>query len=376
MVLSVTKTYTAPMRNLGLRSAVIVSIGLWLITVASRFAFNGLVFGFDYGLFHPDGSLYAFKTLTLMGLSQEEAGIKVAAWYSEHAYKLNSIAPESLYFENNTQWIIYGTRLAYPILSIPFVALIGMNGLLVVPAVSLLILFIGIVLLGHHYKKVNLCLLLIFVFSVSTTVGRWMLINSTDSLLVAATTILTYLCVKSLRDRYWIPTVIAVIILGSMTRFSLLLWIGFAIVFYLNKQWLRGSVVSFVALACFIPTLFLDFQSAVLPNEGDSSLLAKTLKLPVSMMRMAFYDVAQLAVLDRTLLVTLACGIFVAIRSFKSMSSRFFLCCLLMLWCTSGLNGTPGVNFRYELPILPLLAWVLIDNRKAANRLNDAGIQT
>ena len=376
MVILVVDTYTASMRNLGLRTAVIVSIGLWLITVASRFAFNGLVFGFDYGLFHPDGSLYAFKTLTLMGLSQEQAGVKVAEWYSEHAYKLNSIAPESLYFENNTQWIIYGTRLTYPILSIPFVALMGMNGLLVIPAISFLILFIGIVLLGHHYNKVNLSILIIFVFSVSTTVGRWMLINSTDSLLVALTTFLTYLCVKSLRNRYWIPIVIAIIILGSMTRFSLFLWLGFAIVLLWDKQWLRSIVISGVALICFIPTLFLDFQSAVLPNEGDSSLMIKTLKLPLSMIKMAFYDLAQLAVLDRTLLVTLLCGVILAARRLKTISSRFFLIVLLMLWCTAGLNGTPGVNFRYELPILSLLAWVIIENFDFRSNSKTVGTQT
>jgi hypothetical protein len=106
----------------------------------------------------------------------------------------------------------------------------------------------------------------------------------------------------------------------------------------------------------------LDFQSAVLPNEGDSSLVIKMLKLPLSMIKMAFYDLAQLAVLDRTFLVTLLCGIILAARSLKTISSRFFLTVLLMLWCTAGLNGTPGVNFRYELPILSLLAWVIIEN--------------
>jgi hypothetical protein len=376
MVILGVNTYTASMRNVGLRAAVVVSISLWLITVTSRFAFNGLVFGFDYGLFHPDGSLYAFKTLTLMGLSQEQAGVKVAEWYSEHAYKLNSIAPESLYFQNNTQWVIYGTRLTYPILSIPFVALMGMNGLLVIPAISFLILFIGIVLLGHHYNKVNLALLITFVFSVSTTVGRWMLINSTDSLLVALTTFLTYLCVKSLRNIYWIPIVIAIVILGSMTRFSLFLWMGFAIVLLWNRQWLRSIVISGVALICFIPTLFLDFQSAVLPNEGDSSLVIKMLKLPLSMIKMAFYDLAQLAVLDRTLLVILLCGIILAARSLKTISSRFFLTALLMLWCTAGLNGTPGVNFRYELPILSLLAWVIIENFDFRPSSRTVGTQT
>jgi len=359
------------MRNLSFRSALVVSIGLWIITVTSRFAYNGLVFGFDYGLFHPDGSLYAFKTLTLMGLSQQEAGVQVANWYAEHAYKLNSINPESLFFDNNPQWVIYGTRLAYPILSIPFVALIGMNGLLIIPAVSYLILFIGVLLLGRHYNRINLSLALVFIFSISTTVGRWMLINSTDSLLVALTTLLTYLFVKDLRNRYWLPLVAIIVAVGSITRFSLFLWLGFAFILYYKKEWLRATVVSFVAFICFVPTLFLDFQSAVLPNEGNSPLFIKLLKLPMSMAKMAFYDLAQLAVLDRILLLALVCAVFVTFHNLRSTSSMTFLATLIMLWCTAGLNGTPGVNFRYELPILPLLAWVIIENiRFGSNQKN------
>ena len=353
-----------------------IAIGLWLITVASRFAFNGLVFGLDYGLFHPDGALYAFKTLTLMGLSQEQAGLKVAEWYSEHAFKLNSIAPESLYFENNTQWIIYGTRLAYPILSIPFVAVLGMNGLLAVPALSYLILFVGILLLGHHYNQVHLALIIVFIFSISTTVGRWMLINSTDPLLVALTTILTYIYVRKIDNRYWIPIALTIVVLGSLTRFSLFLWLGFAFVLLTKKEWVRASVISLTAIICFVPTLFLDFQAAVLPNEAESSLFMKALKLPLSMVKMAFYDVAQLAVLDRILLLTLSVGILIAVKNFRSLSGRTFLATLFMLWCTAGLNGTPGVNFRYELPILSLLAWVIIENIQFRLNSKNADTQT
>jgi len=362
------------MRNLSFRTAFLVSIGLWIITVASRFAYNGLVFGFDYGLFHPDGSLYAFKTLTLMGLSQQEAGIQVANWYAEHAYKLNSIEPASLFFDNNPQWVIYGTRLAYPILSIPFVALIGMNGLLIVPALSYLILFIGVLLLGRHYNRINLSLALVFVFSISTTVGRWMLINSTDSLLVALTSMFTYLCVKKVDNKYWIPITLTIVVVGSLTRFSLFLWLGFAFVLFTKKEWLRASLVSLAATICFVPTLFLDFQAAVLPNETETSLVMKALKLPLSMARMAFYDIAQLAVLDRILLLTLSIGILVSIKNFRSLSGKTFLATLFMLWSTAGLNGTPGVNFRYELPILSLLAWVIIENIKL--RPNSKSVDT
>jgi hypothetical protein len=363
------------MRDLSLRKAIALTFVFWAVAVVSRFTFNGLVFGLDYGLFHPDGSLYAFKTLTLMGFSEESAGIKVSNWYAENAFKLNTIDPASLYFDNNPQWIIYETRLAYPVLSIPFVAVLGMNGLLAVPTISYLVLFIGILLLGHHYNRLNLALVIVFVFSISTTVGRWMLINSTDSLLVALTTLMTYVCIKKIDNKYWLPISLTIVVLGSLTRFSLFLWLGFAFVLFTKKEWLRAILLSLTAIVCFVPTLFLDFQSAVLPNETESSLVMKALKLPLSMAKMAFYDIAQLAVLDRVLLLILIIGTSVAVKNFRSLSGRTYLAVLFMLWCTAGLNGTPGVNFRYELPILSLLAWVIIENFKLKSTLKNVDTQ-
>jgi hypothetical protein len=239
-----------------------------------------------------------------------------------------------------------------------------MNGFLAVPAISFLILIIGIVLLGNYFNNRWIAIGLVFALTVSPTVGRWMLINSTDSLLVALVMILTYLVVKEVKNLFWMPIASSIIVIGSFTRFSLFLWLGFAIGYMLSKQWLRAAIVSIVAIGSFIPTLFLDFQSAVLPNETNSSLLMKSMKLPFSMLRMAFYDLAQLIVLDRVLLLLLIIAILVSIKKFKSQGSLFFMPTLFMLWCTAGINGTPGVNFRYELPILPVLAWVFIENLK------------
>ena len=354
------------MRHLSLRSSLLISLGILAVTIASRFAYNGLVFGFDYGLFHPDGSLYAFKTLTLMGLSQQDAAIQVANWYADHAYKLQSIDPKSLYFETNPSWVIYGTRVAYPILSIPFVAIFGMYGLLVIPSLSFLVLVIGIVMLGKHFDNLWIAIAVVFALTVSPTVGRWMLINSTDSLLVAITMILTLLVLKNVKSAFWYPLVSSLVIIGSYTRFSLFLWLGYAIGLALARNYLRALVLSIVAIASFIPTLFLDFQSAVLPNEGSSSLFVKAIKLPISMLKMAFYDGVQLVVLDRVFLIVIAISVILSFKHLKKSVSQYFLSVLLMLWCTAGINGTPGVNFRYELPILPLLAWVLIENIKSS----------
>ena len=359
-----------------MRSALIISIALWALTVTSRFKFNGLIYGLDYGLFHPDGSLYTFKTLTLMGQSQHDAALRVSEWYSEHAFKLRDINPKTLYFDQNPSWAIYGSRIVYPVLSIPFVALFGLNGMLAVPALSFLALLLGVLFIGHHYKRLAPALVLITILCTSMTVSRWMLINSTDSLLVALTTIFTLMCLVRIQNRFWFPLALIIVVAGSFTRFSLLLWLAFALVLFINKSKMRSLVVAFVAIACFVPTLFQDFQSAVLPNEANSTLLFRLTKLPLSMFRIAFFDIAQLAVLDRILLVVVAFAFILAFFKWKSLSGQYFIASLFMLWCTAGINGTPGVNFRYELPILPIMSWVIIENWHKVSKLIGADTQT
>ena len=54
--------------------------------MTAKFKYNGLIYGLDFGLFHPDGKLYTFKTLTLLGKSELEAGALVSDWYSTHAF--------------------------------------------------------------------------------------------------------------------------------------------------------------------------------------------------------------------------------------------------------------------------------------------------
>jgi hypothetical protein len=364
------------MQKLGIRSALVVTFGLWALVVASRFNFNGLMFGFDYGLFHPDGSLYTFKTLTLMGQSQHDAALKVSDWYSQNAFKLTDIDPKSLYFNANPSWEIYGTRFIYPFLSIPFVSILGINGMLVIPALSFLVLVLGVLYIGRFYGRIVPALLVIMGLCISITVSRWMLINSTDSLLVALTTILTCMSLGKVRNRYWIPVTLVVIILGSFTRFSLFLWLAFAIVLFSNKQWVRGSLVSILSILCFVPTLFREFQSAVLPNSPDASLISKVVQLPVSMARVAFFDIAQLAALDRLLLFLIATATLIALFNWRSMSGRYLLASLFMLWCTAGVNGTPGVNFRYELPVLPIMSWVILEYWSKISKFISADTRT
>jgi predicted membrane protein len=103
-------------------------------------------------------------------------------------------------------------------------------------------------------------------------------------------------------------------------------------------------------------------DSALLPERNGQGLLNKLLYLPISFIKVAFIEAAQLAVLDRLLLLLLLVGIFFAFRNIRKEESLFFVAIALAVWAIGALNGVMGVNFRYQLPILPYLAWVLLKN--------------
>ena len=74
---------------------------VWLITVLIKIKYNGLIFNFDYGLFHPDGALYATRALDWSGYTETEAAKIVSDWYNTHSFKFNNTNP---YLGKNIQF--------------------------------------------------------------------------------------------------------------------------------------------------------------------------------------------------------------------------------------------------------------------------------
>ena len=335
----------------------------WILDFASKLKYNGLVYGFDFGLFHPDGSLYTFRTLTWLGHSQAQAGQMVSDWYSSHAFKLNHFQPSDLFFNVNPQWDRFLPRILYSLLSVPFVALFGINGMLVVPSISMLCLMISVYLLGKILHRPILGLAIAITFSITLTINRWMFINTTDSLLVGLTSLLVLVLAKEglSRRRWWIY-IISLVLLTSLTRVAILMWLGIAIVLLYKNQKLRAFFVTSLAVIAFIPAVYKNTSSAILPNESSTNLISKVALFPKSMLKVAFYEIAELAVLDRLLLILILIAVMVSLRNWRQASSQYFILTCISLWLTGAVNGTPGVNFRYQLPLLPFLAWTLIQN--------------
>ena len=100
-------------------------------------------------------------------------------------------------------------------------------------------------------------------------------------------------------------------------------------------------------------------------------MLDRPVQLGVSMARVAFYEAGQLVVLDRLLILMIFFAAVVSTYSLYRESSKFFLLVLLALWVTGAVNGTIGVNFRYQLPLIPFMAYSILEGTKinAAIRL-------
>jgi hypothetical protein len=116
------------------------------------------------------------------------------------------------------------------------------------------------------------------------------------------------------------------------------------------------------SLITAIPALIAQVPTALLPGEQQISTSRKLLELPWSFIKVIGIDVLEFAVLDRILLITLLISILISALRVKAASSQYFLATFLSTYTIGAINGTLGVNFRYQMPLLIFCAWVIIDN--------------
>ena len=337
---------------------------LWSLATASKLLFHGQIYGLDFGLYHPDGTLYTFRTLTWLGNSEIDAANKISIWYRENASKMTVVDPSSLLFNVNPSWEIYSLRPLYPALSLPFVMLFGIPGMLVVPALSMLVLMVSTHLICLNFGHKWLGILLAGFFSFSLTINRWMYINTTDSLLVAITAGFVLLLIYFRGQTIFYLYAAGLTFFAGLVRFSLMQFLGISLLLFLLKKKKLSILIGLFTFLAFLPTLFVDFTPAVLAGASDiaNSIPEKIFLFPYIAIKVLFFEISQLAVLDRYLLVFLIYTVYLSLKNISKESSKFLLIMLFSLWITGAINGVVGVNFRYQLPILPFTAWVIAEN--------------
>ena len=339
------------------------SIFLWMFVVTVKLKYNGLLYGFDYSLYQPDGKYYTYMALEFVKSNPILNAEAVVQWYESSAVKLNTFTINEVLPQTSYVYPLISYRVLYPFLSAPFVAALGIPGMLVIPSLSLLVVMLTTQFIAYKAKLPLFGFILVFLLVDSITVMRWMIVNCTDSLLTALFALVALSLFKTEKIGIRIHLILLTLIaLTSITRFVLPFWLAISVVLYISKGKRSLSFLVFTfSIICSIPALYAQSTVSILPVEGSSSTLLKLIKIPIYYIRVLAIDVVQLAVLDRVLLILIVMGIFLSIINFRHISSQYFLSMFIAGYLIGAINGTIGVNFRYQMPVIPFCAWAIIE---------------
>ena len=336
-------------------------LALGLVAIAAKYKYNGLVFGFDYGIYQPDGKYYTYMVLDFINNDPKQSAQSVVNWYATHGFKGNIFQVSDLVPDTSAVYQFISNRILYPILSIPFVYLIGIPGMIVIPAISFLCLLLFIQKISNNYNLTYMGVCIGIILSTSPTVIRWMIWNGTDALLAGLfsyVALLLYNLQTKPDQRYF--QILTLVFLTAATRFSLVFWAAIAAVMYFNRKKFLAVIIFVFSGLCSLPALFSTLGVSILPAEKDQATLEKISNIPLSFIRVVSIDIAQLAVLDRLFLIYLVVGLLISIFYFKNIVSKYFIAILLAGYLLGAVNGTLGVNFRYQMPAIPFCAWSIL----------------
>ncbi len=323
----------------------------WFAAVLSRLTKNGDVYGLNYDLFQPDGSLYHAYTLYLQGNSWSDSARLVNEFFQSQigiSYLGQTITPV-------VQNVIF-SRPLFSILSFPFVLLLGQYGMLAIPALSYLVVGISLYLVGKKVGRPYLAALLFFTLTLSTSVNRWMVSDLTDGLLVALISVIYILILYS---RLKTP-LIALISLALLTRPSGPLLVALLLPFAFAYR--RVSIYLGIAISVFgtLTLAFVSPEAAGTQTSGDYTVYQRIQDFALHAVKVFVVEFGQLFVMDRVLFVFIILSITTALLTWRNVYSQSFLALFVACFAMGAWNGALGVNFRYQLPLVFAGSVVLI----------------
>jgi len=347
----------------------LIALAIWALAVTAKYKFQGLVFGFDYGTYQPDGKFYTYMALDFLNQNPVQSAQQVVDWYLIHGFKMNTFTIQDLMPETSYAYPVISHRILYPLLSIPFVALFGIPGMLAIPALSLLVLFSAIQFLANKFGKPIIGLGIVITLSFSTTVLRWMMVNCTDALLVGLFALLPLLLLHKFKSKnFRIAALCVLILFTSATRFVLPFWLAIILILlFRERRKLEGLFLIIFSITCALPALSAQLSTALLPADQDSPTVIKLFKLPIAFAQVVGIDFLQFGVLDRIFLFFLVFCLIQAVRLYRRLSSQLFFAVLFAGYTIGAINGTLGVNFRYQIPVLIFASWVVLDSLEIRN---------
>jgi hypothetical protein len=189
-----------------------------------------------------------------------------------------------------------------------------------------------------------------------------MVVNTTDALLVGIFSVGAYFLMRKIRSPEWYLISGVLVVLTGLTRISVLFWIAIATVLLIQKNQRKAIFIVLISVLVVIPTLLSNSSNSFLAVEADRNLWQRFLLYPFYLIKITFYEFAQLFVMDRILFFMCALSIYFSFKYINKDSSKYLLLVLFAGLLTGAMNGTVGVNFRYQLPVISFICWSIIDN--------------
>lgn len=347
----------------GARSAVLLAtvvVSTFVVTYASVVRVKPL--------FAPDSTYYAAMSLWFGGASKQEAVRQVTERRLQSGWSTPPILVERMF-----DWGLVQPRVVLPALSVPFVKIWGITGLVVVPALAMVAL-IGVLtwVLARRWGGMAAVATVILIMCSWRIMfyGSAMLTDSLSALWGALILVAGW---QYQRRRGWHPVVWMVIltVISGFTRQATLIPAGAFVTAWLVAVLLRrrpngwgvpalAVTVTSVAVQLLQNRLFPTFSQVDQVNQFQAntkadSLVGALLGAPGLAWRIVRHDLVTIAGTDRPLLVLITLSAVSMIVFWRRAESHLLLGAILGIALYNVATGTPTA-FRYAMPGLAFFA--------------------
>ena len=355
----------------GLRLVDVAAIAAaWLTFALARFLTHPM--GDPSGNpFVPDGAFYTFMALDWSGHSASEAARITSDFY--RARYPTAGEPEFFVEQTKQTWLLVKPRLVYPALSVPFVAVFGIKGMLVVPWLASLFTVLVVAVIAARLVGRGPALAVVALLLVGRYLPWWFTANHTDPVVMAVSAAVVLVLLGGAGET-WSPRRLALlaglVLLGCFVRQTGPIWVAMVAGGYawrtlqtrrLRNTWLApAAVTAVVAGAATVFTLWwvgspLTSQVATASASYEATPREALLGFPGTYWRVLTTEFLLRPVSsDAALFLLIVLGVVGAVVGRRSLLTALLIATVAGTVAVASVNGSI-TNFRYMLPVVPLL---------------------